>query len=77
MCFKPSITTCHDLPKETRNLQSLDAFRSGAEGIVDMPERDSRQLDRLLASRRRKLSTRARENEFFERSPDDVPVIEA
>lgn len=74
-CVRQTIE--HDLPNETRFLRNYDAFRSGVEIIVDMPERMLSNLFGFLRQNDGQLSKRARDNEFAELSEDEVARIEA
>ena len=73
-CVRKTID--EDLPNETAYLKSFDAFRTGIENILDMPERTLHNLLGFLRQNGGRLSKRARENEFVELTADEVTQIE-
>jgi hypothetical protein len=73
-CVRKTID--EDLPNEARYLQNFDKFRAGVENIIDMPERTLNNLSAFLRQNGGKLSKRARENEFYELTADEVTQIE-
>jgi hypothetical protein len=73
-CVRQTIE--HDLPNETRYLQNFDAFRSGVENLVDMPERTLNNLLGFLRQNGGRLSKRAIDNEFAELTADEIAQIE-
>ncbi len=73
-CVRQTIE--QDLPNETNFLRSFDAFRSGVENIIDMPERTLNNLFGFLRQNHGKLSRRARDNEFAQLTPEEMEQIE-
>ena len=67
----------HDLPEEARYLERYDAFSSGVNLIVDMPERLSNLLFRFLRQNGGKLSRRGRTREFAPLTDQEVARVEA
>ena len=67
----------HDLPHETEFLKRYDAFRTGLNLVVDMPERLSNFLFQFLHQNDAKLSRRAREKEFAQLTEEEIARIEA
>ena len=65
-----------DLPEEAAFLESHDAFRSGLNRLVDMPERLSDLLFRFLRQNGGRLSRRGRRREFAALTGDEVSRIE-
>ncbi len=65
-----------DLPEETGFLRKYDAFRSGVESIVDMPDKTIHLLFQFLRQNGGILSKRAREKEFAKLSEHEVEQIE-
>jgi len=73
-CVRQTIE--QDLPNETNFLRNFDAFRSGVENIIDMPERTLNNLFGVLRQNQGKLSKRAKENEFAQLTPQEIEQIE-
>ncbi|WP_299717378.1 Fic family protein [Tardiphaga sp.] len=73
-CVRQTIE--RDLPNETNFLRNFDAFRSGLENIIDMPERTLNNLFGFLRQNQGRLSKRARDDEFAELTEDEVAKIE-
>ncbi len=67
----------HDLPNEAEFLGRYDAFRTGVNRIVDMPDRVSDLLFRFLRLNNGTLSRRARTKEFAALTQDEIGRIEA
>ena len=67
----------HDLPEEARYLERYDAFSSGVNLIVDMPERLSNVLFRFLRQNGGQLSRRGRTREFAPLTDEEVVRVEA
>ena len=67
----------HDLPEETTYLQQYDAFNTGVNLIVDMPERLSNLLFRFLRQNGGKLSHRGRTREFAQLTEEEINRAEA
>lgn len=65
-----------DLPDEVAYLSAFDAFRSGLEAFVEMPEQMVALLVRFLAQSDGRLSRRAREKEFAAFSEEEVSRVE-
>ena len=65
-----------DIPEEAAFLGSLDAFRAGLNRLVDMPERLSDLLFRLLHENGGTLSRRGRGEEFAALTEEEVRRIE-
>ena len=74
-CVRKTIE--HDLPHETEFLKRYDAFRTGLNLVVDMPERLSNLLFQFLHQNDAKLSRRAREKEFAQLTEEEIARIEA
>ena len=70
-------TVEHDLPEETTYLQRYDAFSTGVNLIVDMPERLSNLLFRFLRQNGGTLSARGRTGEFARLTDEEVGRVEA
>ena len=70
-------TVEHDLPEETKYLQQYDAFNTGVNLIVDMPERLSNLLFQFLRQNDGKLSHRSRTREFAQLTEDEISRAEA
>ena len=70
-------TVENDLPEEARYLERYDAFSSGVNLIVDMPERLSNLLFRFLRQNGGKLSRRGRTREFAPLTDQEVARVEA
>lgn len=66
-----------DLPFEANFLHRYDAFRTGIEAFLDMPERIVDLLFRFLHQNNGRLSRRARNREFEALTDDEVAQIEA
>ena len=73
-CMRQTIEK--DLPDEIRYLQNHDAFRTGVQRIVDMPERTFDNLVGFLRQNGGHLSQRALSNEFAALKADEVAEIE-
>jgi hypothetical protein len=73
-CVRQTIE--HDLPDETRFLESFDRFRAVVNAIVDMPDRTLDNLFGFLRQNRGHLSKRARGNEFAALTDDETSRIE-
>ena len=67
----------HDLPAEADFLKRYDAFRTGLDLMVDMPDRLSDLLYRFLRQTGGKLSRRGRSTEFAALTDDEVVRIES
>ena len=67
----------HDLPNEAEFLRRYDAFRTGVNRIVDMPDRLCDLLFRFLNQNAGRLSRRARTQEFAALTKDETGQIEA
>jgi len=65
-----------DLPAETRFLRRYDAFRSGVEAMIDMPERTIDLLFRFLHQNGGRLSRRARNGEFSALTEQEAEAVE-
>ena len=70
-------TVEHDLPEETTYLQQYDAFNTGVNVIVDMPERLSNLLFRFLRQNGGTLSARGRTREFARLTDEEISRVEA
>ena len=70
-------TVEHDLPEETEFLRRYDAFRTGLNLIVDMPDRLSDLLFRFLRQNHGRLSRRARTREFAPLTDEEAAHVEA
>ena len=70
-------TVDHDLPDEAEFLRRYDAFRTGLNLIVDMPDRLCDLLLRFLRQNNGTLSRRARTKEFAALTQDEIGRIEA
>ena len=66
----------HDLPDEAGFLRRYDAFRTGLNLIVDMPDRLCDLLFRFLRQNNGTLSRRARTKEFAPLTEDEIGRIE-
>lgn len=66
-----------DLPREADFLRRYDAFRSGVEAWLDMPERTIDLLFRFLQQNDGQLSRRAREKEFKALTDSEAAHIES
>ncbi len=66
-----------DLPREAAFLKRYDAFRAELDLMLDLPDRSSDLLFRLLQQNGGKLSRRARKNEFAALTDSEVERIEA
>ena len=66
----------HDLPDEAEFLRRYDAFRTGLNLIVDMPERLSDLMFRFLRQNNGTLSRRGRTREFSPLTDPEVARIE-
>jgi Fic family protein len=73
-CVKKTID--EDLPHETDFLRRYDQFRARIEEIIDMPDRTSDLLFRLLRQNGGRLSKRAREDEFAKMTDAEVTTAE-
>jgi hypothetical protein len=71
-CAKRLSRTCPTKPLPAH----FDAFRAGIENMIDMPERTLNNLFGFLRQNQGSLSTRARENEFAQLTPEEVEQIE-
>jgi hypothetical protein len=69
-------TVEHDLPDETEFLRRYDAFRTGLDLVVDMPDRVADLLFRFLRQNNGTLSRRARTREFAALTEDEIGRIE-
>lgn len=69
-------TVEEDLPEEAAYLRRYDDFRTAVDAIVDMPDRTSDLLFRMLNQNDGVLSKRAREREFQKLTGDEVKLIE-
>ena len=67
----------HDLPDEADFLRRHDAFRTGLQRIIDMPDRLSHLLFRFLRQNGGNLSQRARTREFAALTAAETESIEA
>ena len=74
-CVRKTID--HDLPHEVEFLQRYDAFRTGLNLIVDLPDRLSDLMYRFLSQNDGKLSRRGRRKEFAPLTDTEVDRIEA
>ena len=72
-CNRPSNT---NLPDEAEFLRRYDAFRTGLNLIVDMPERLSDLMFRFLRQNNGTLSRRGRTREFSPLTDPEVARIE-
>lgn len=73
-CVRQTIE--HELPDETRFLETFDRFRAAVEAIVDMPDRTLDSLFGFLRQNDGRLSKRAREKEFAALTDDETRRIE-
>ena len=67
----------HDLPEEADFLRRHDAFRTGLNLIVDMPDRLSDLLFRFLHQNNGRLSRRGRTREFTPLTDEEIAHVEA
>jgi hypothetical protein len=69
-------TVEEDLPEEADYLRRYDAFKSGVEAIIEMPDRTIDLLFRMLRQNKGRLSKCAREKEFAQLTADEARRIE-
>lgn len=73
-CVKQTIE--EDLPKETRFLQQYDRFRTGIDGMLDMPPNIIHLLFRSLRQGEGRLSNRALKKHFSLLREDEIAEIQ-